>query len=143
MADQRPVLNYDMCYGCKACLINCPTNVFELKHTIIKRGMIRTLPSIINTENCIGCGLCARYCPVDAISMVKQPPKDGKKAIYINYDNPLVIDADECRGCTACKRICPMGAIDGEVKKAHKINEELCIRCGLCMSKCKFNAISN
>ncbi|MCL2413536.1 MAG: SLBB domain-containing protein, partial [Bacteroidales bacterium] len=48
----------------------------------------------------------------------------------------------KCVGCTACKRVCPTDAIVGEVKKPHIIKQELCIKCGACVEKCKkFNAI--
>ena len=53
-----------------------------------------------------------------------------------------VIDPDKCKGCTACARNCPVGAINGTVKMPHEINQELCIKCGTCIEKCKFNAIS-
>jgi NADH:ubiquinone oxidoreductase subunit F (NADH-binding)/NAD-dependent dihydropyrimidine dehydrogenase PreA subunit len=48
---------------------------------------------------------------------------------------------DLCNGCQACKKVCPVEAIHGEKKQAHIINTELCIRCGLCLSTCKFDAI--
>ncbi|MBO7446045.1 MAG: NADH-quinone oxidoreductase subunit NuoF [Bacteroidales bacterium] len=53
-----------------------------------------------------------------------------------------VIDPEKCKGCTACARNCPVGAIKGTVKMPHEINQELCIKCGTCIEKCKFNAIS-
>ena len=53
-----------------------------------------------------------------------------------------IIDAEACKGCTACARNCPVGAINGTVKMPHEINQELCIKCGTCVEKCKFNAIS-
>ncbi|MCR4747928.1 MAG: 4Fe-4S binding protein, partial [Clostridiales bacterium] len=34
-------------------------------------------------------------------------------------------------------------AIEGKVKEPHVIHEDQCIRCGLCMEKCKFDAIYN
>jgi len=48
---------------------------------------------------------------------------------------------EQCNGCQACKRVCPVGAISGEKKEAHLIDVELCTRCGLCLSTCKFESI--
>ncbi|HBL83802.1 MAG: NADH dehydrogenase [Clostridiales bacterium GWF2_38_85] len=51
------------------------------------------------------------------------------------------IVADKCKGCTACRRACPVGAISGEVKQSHIIDKNKCIKCGVCVTKCKFDAI--
>lgn len=51
------------------------------------------------------------------------------------------IVAVDCRGCTLCARNCPVGAISGAVKEAHVIDQSKCIKCGVCMEKCKFDAI--
>jgi NADP-reducing hydrogenase subunit HndC len=52
------------------------------------------------------------------------------------------IDPEKCKGCTLCARVCPNGAIEGIVREAHLIIQDKCIKCGACMEKCKFGAIS-
>ena len=52
------------------------------------------------------------------------------------------IVADKCKGCTLCAKKCPAKAISGEVKKAHVIDSDICIRCGQCVNSCRFGAIN-
>ena len=51
------------------------------------------------------------------------------------------IDPEKCTGCTACARQCPQGAISGEKNAAHTIDQSLCIKCGICLDTCKFDAV--
>jgi len=52
-----------------------------------------------------------------------------------------VILGDRCKGCTVCKNNCPTGAISGELKQPHHIDQSICVKCGACIEKCKFDAI--
>lgn len=46
-----------------------------------------------------------------------------------------------CKGCGACKRACPADAIRGTRKTPHRIDAEMCIKCGTCLDVCKFKSI--
>lgn len=57
---------------------------------------------------------------------------------------PLItieIEKEKCKGCTACSKVCPVQAISGSVKQPHVIDPAKCIRCKMCIEKCKFGAI--
>ena len=61
----------------------------------------------------------------------------GECSSLIEYS----IDKDKCKGCTLCARNCPVYAISGEVKSAHTIDVNKCIKCGKCIATCRFGAV--
>ncbi|MBW1806865.1 MAG: 4Fe-4S binding protein [Deltaproteobacteria bacterium] len=51
-----------------------------------------------------------------------------------------IVDAN-CTGCMICAKKCPEDAISGKKKEVHLLDESKCIRCGICLDVCKFDAV--
>ena len=52
-----------------------------------------------------------------------------------------MVDLEKCTCCSACLIGCPHGAIIGKKKEIPTIDSQLCQKCGICRSECKFDAI--
>ncbi len=74
--------------------------------------------------------------------MIKVEDKNNINGVPILYTRK-----EECCGCTACYAICPKGAIsmivDEEGFDYPFINEQLCIRCRMCLKVCPIKASRN
>ncbi|MFO7736855.1 MAG: NADH-ubiquinone oxidoreductase-F iron-sulfur binding region domain-containing protein [Desulfatiglandaceae bacterium] len=66
----------------------------------------------------------------------KKCPAGVCKALF-HYE----IDAEACNGCHLCALKCPQEAIRGEKKKPHELDQDKCIKCGICYEACKFGAV--
>jgi NADH:ubiquinone oxidoreductase subunit F (NADH-binding)/(2Fe-2S) ferredoxin len=142
----------ESCGKCAPCRIG-NKRLFELLEKITKGNGIREdIDRLINLGNVIKdtslCGL-GQSSPNPVLSMIRNFPQEYEahvtdkkcpsgvcKALMI-YE---IVD-ENCVGCTACARACPVGAITGERKEVHRIDTGLCIKCGACMDRCKFNAV--
>jgi NADH:ubiquinone oxidoreductase subunit F (NADH-binding)/(2Fe-2S) ferredoxin/Pyruvate/2-oxoacid:ferredoxin oxidoreductase delta subunit len=114
-----------------------------------KEGDIELLESLcqqIRTTSLCGLGQGA---PNPVISTLKLFRHEYEAHIYENRCPAKVcrslikyeIIESTCTGCTVCARNCPVEAISGERRHPHIIDPETCIRCGICMQVCNFNAI--
>ncbi|MBI9097132.1 MAG: NADH-quinone oxidoreductase subunit NuoF [Spirochaetaceae bacterium] len=63
------------------------------------------------------------------------PAKECKELIHFD------ILEEKCTGCTVCARNCPVTAITGERKALHVIDQDTCVKCGICKNVCKFDAV--
>jgi len=53
----------------------------------------------------------------------------------------MSIDPAKCTGCMVCLRNCPAGAISGAKQKPHVLDRTKCIKCNICYTVCKFDAV--
>ena len=82
--------------------------------------------------------------------IISKAPCALLKTDRILSDEPLKIDADVCKGCKSCINTgCPALEFvkfdeprEGDKRKGYsRINEALCVGCGVCYEVCKFDAI--
>jgi NADH-quinone oxidoreductase subunit F len=114
-----------------------------------KEGDLETLSELANTiRDSSLCGL-GQTAPNPVLTTLKYFRDEyeahirDKKCPALSCKNLLVYEVIEenCTGCMACKKGCPVNAIDGEKKTVHFIHQDVCIKCGICNTRCKFDAI--
>ncbi len=108
--------------------------------------MLEELASVIRDTSLCGLGQTApnpvlatlRYFrdEYEAHVFERKCPAGGCRSL-LNYR----IDAVKCKGCTLCARNCPARCITGETKQPHFINADQCLRCGVCVDTCRFDAV--
>ena len=132
-----PVIDYDLCTGCGACVNNCPQHVLKLVeatklvHVRCSNKEKGKTAKEACTVACIKCKICEKNCPEKAISVVA----DANGSI-------AVIDYEKCTNCGICVAKCPTKVIEKilPLNATCAQNKDItmgqnptgCQQCGLC-----------
>ena len=141
----------ESCGKCTPCrignkrLLELLTKIIDGKGTLDDLNNLKELATTIKATSLCGLGKCAPNPVLSTLNnfydeylahVVDKKCPAGKCQSLLDY-----IITDACKGCTKCSRVCPAGCISGKPKEKHKIDTTKCLKCGACMSNCKFNAI--
>jgi len=143
----------ESCGKCAPCRIG-NKRLYEILHEItLGKGTMEDLDKLKNLSKVICdtslCGLgqtspnpvlstLENFYPEYVAHVTEQKCFAGQCKDLIKFE----VIPENCVGCTACARNCPVNCIAGERKQVHVIDQALCIKCGVCKIKCKFNAIA-
>lgn len=141
----------ESCGKCTPCRIG-NTRLYEILDRITKgKGKLEDLALLKELSECIK---ATSLCGLGQTSA--NPVLSTLNKFYNEYIDHVVekrctakacqklityVITDACRGCTACTRVCAVKAIEGNIKEKHFIDPEKCVRCGACISACRFGAI--
>ena len=141
----------ESCGKCTPCRIG-NTRLYEILDRITKgKGKLEDLALLKELSECIK---ATSLCGLGQTSA--NPVLSTLNKFYNEYIDHVVekrctakacqklvtyVITDACRGCTACTRVCAVKAIEGNIKEKHFIDPEKCVRCGACISACRFNTI--
>ncbi|WP_294764893.1 NADH-quinone oxidoreductase subunit NuoF [uncultured Fusobacterium sp.] len=141
----------ESCGKCTPCRIG-NTRLYEILDRITKgKGKLEDLALLKELSECIK---ATSLCGLGQTST--NPVLSTLNKFYNEYIDHVVekrctakacqklityVITDACRGCTACTRVCAVKAIEGNIKEKHFIDPEKCVRCGACISACRFGAI--
>lgn len=142
----------ESCGKCTPCRVGT-RRILELLQKICdgkgERGDIEKLEDLCHevAKNSL-CGL-GQGAPNPVLSTLKHFRHEYEAHVYekrcpAKVCRPLIRFEIEqsCTGCMVCARNCPVEAISGERRQIHHIDVNKCIRCGICVQVCNFNAVS-
>ena len=142
----------ESCGKCLLCREGTKQMLGLLDDIIAGEGTAETLEVLDQVARTVGKGsLCAlgKTAPNPVLSVLNNFRAEMESHVF-NKRCPtgqctalrsIEILTDKCIGCTACARKCPVSAISGERKQPHRINQDLCTKCGVCVQTCKFGAV--
>ncbi len=143
----------ESCGKCTPCRIGTK-RLYEMLTTITEgKGSLETLKEMKELAGVIHQGsLCAlgQTAANPILSTIEKFPEEYE-AHVVRKECPahvckklihIVINPELCKKCSLCARNCPVGAITGVPgKEPYHIDQNKCIKCGVCLSSCRFKAI--
>ena len=131
------IISETECMACSMCAIECyfgaPEEV-EIVKNPEEEPETRERAFRINQNKCVECRICAASCPLACIRW------EGEEPEPLSLESVEIVE-DACKGCSLCAKFCPVKAISGQVRQPFVIDQRKCIQCGVCVQKCKFNAL--
>lgn len=115
----------DECLACAACYVDCPFDAISHSH---EKGIY-----VIEPKKCVECDICVDLCPISIIEHDETTPARRRFSA-------ISIIPEKCIGCSLCAKFCPVKAISGVIKKPYTLDASKCIKCGVCLAKCKKDA---
>jgi len=127
------------CVRCNLCYKECPVNAIE-------KAKVKN-PAKIIEDKCVKCEICAQTCPVGAIYVIEgEAEVKDEEVHYLIKEKPIPhrkirlksyhLDEEKCIKCGICARFCPTNAIKVVRRKSIEVNLDLCMGCGACESVC-------
>jgi ferredoxin-type protein NapF len=134
------------CIRCGNCMKVCPTN--GLQPVLLGLGLQglwtpHLVPEIGWCE--YNCTLCGSVCPTGAIPHLALFKKQKVKLGLAKIDSDLCLPIKDKKECIVCEEHCPVPQkaiklkpeiVEGEILLKPEVDEELCIGCGICQTKC-------
>ena len=90
--EEHPILEVDVCIGCRKCERECPTRCIDMVDgPLLRKGKPIVIPEF-DYNKCIGCQQCVDVCPVDCLHMEEVAGLAGPKGegfYNINFEGEV------------------------------------------------------
>ncbi|MCC7431300.1 4Fe-4S binding protein [bacterium] len=159
-----PFVIDERCTSCEDCVEVCPKGIIDLIPESVKVDLACSAQihgeEILEAckKSCTSCGICVEVCPYEAVELNRDflvsfnelctncgicVPKcpTGVISDKIPFRSKVLINTN-CTNCGDCVPVCPEKCILEVKDDIFKVEQNFCIGCGVCLEKCKDNAIS-
>nr|WP_156770018.1 4Fe-4S binding protein [Methanocaldococcus sp. FS406-22] len=132
-------INETKCIRCNLCYKECPVDAIE-------KAKVKKSAKIIE-DKCVKCEICAQTCPVGAIYVIEGRAEIEDSEVHYTIKEKSIphrkirlkryeLDENTCIKCGICARFCPTNAIKVVRRKSIEVNLDLCMGCGACAEVC-------